>query len=108
MADKIAHLDCCSDPLLKTARRLRRTAHETESIRRCKNCGAYWYYHLRELPCTDDEADRCLWCARLTEEQGAHALDRGKPEADLAFLHTLAGCVQDGEGVRRLKRKPPQ
>ncbi|HEY9173998.1 MAG TPA: hypothetical protein VI136_17090 [Verrucomicrobiae bacterium] len=63
-------------------------------------------YHLHEVAGHSGECDRCLWCAPLTEEQAARALDRAKPERELAFLHSLAGCLRDGEGVRRLKCKP--
>ncbi|MHC1769491.1 MAG: hypothetical protein AB9869_35275 [Verrucomicrobiia bacterium] len=106
MAERIPHLDCCPQPFLKTARRLRRTAKETESIRRCVSCGAHWYYHLRELASSGEEADRWLWCAALTQEETALALDRTRQGSDLAFLQKLAGWLRDSEGVRQLDRKP--
>lgn len=104
MAEKIAHLDCCPEPVLKTVRRLRRTANETESIRRCKSCGAHWYYHMRELASAADETDRPLWCARLNEEQASRAMELKK--TDLSFLPNLPGYLRDGEGIRKLVREP--
>jgi hypothetical protein len=63
-------------------------------------------YHLRELASRGEEDDQRLWCAPLTAEQAARALDRNRADAALDFLHALAGCLCDGEGVRRLERKP--
>jgi len=105
MPEKVEFLDCCSQPVVKTLRALKRTSHEMESIRRCLHCNQYWYYLLLEQETREDTPDRKGWWVKLTSAE-AEPMLASKEKPDLTLLNDKPGIVKDSEGIKRVVGRP--
>jgi hypothetical protein len=105
MPEKLGYLDCCNEPLLETVRHLRKSSHETESIRRCRQCGQQWYYVIHESRHRGESLDYVVWCSRLTAEE-ATLLANAPHQERHKLVDQKVGILRDDEGVRKDARRP--
>lgn len=98
------HLNCCAEALPVTRRTLLDTTHESEELRECEGCGAWWFYRYHEY--VGDSGDSATqWYSLLTAGQAASVLEtEGQP--DLTFLTDCATFMRDQNGVRSVAGQP--
>jgi hypothetical protein len=106
MPEKFLLPDCCERPDLEMVKSFRKTAHDVESVCRCRSCGRHWYYRMHEFATRDEQFDRRIWYASLTEEEVSVVLTC-EGQVDVSFLWEKPGVLQDDEGIKRLPKKPP-
>ncbi len=78
---------------------------EIVSIRRCRNCQAYWYYCLREYPLASANYDRRAWYVRLTPEEAEALVQAGQVPAPARFADR-PGFLTDEDGVSKIQGIP--
>lgn len=44
------HLTCCGEPSLGLLKTLHDKSHDSESVRQCASCGAYWFHRDTVIP----------------------------------------------------------
>ena len=105
MPDKVDYLDCCTQPALETVKSLYDSSHDTEAVRQCQHCQAYWFYRFHEYVSfiTDDEIT--VWYSRLTPEEARGIID-AKERPDLSFQNARPSFVRDHTGVHRTSGQP--
>lgn len=100
------HLDCCSAVSFETVKSLYESSHDDELLRRCRGCGAWWFYRMHEdMSFSGDDDVITTWCTRLTDAEAA-ALRDTEARPDLAFLETRSSIMADGNGVHRVSGQP--
>lgn len=108
--DSVSCIDCCGNPDLETVTPFLATERELVAIRRCRNCGADWFYHLREYQLLggdpdSDLYDRRVWYVRLSPGEAA-VLGSTPGIPDSRLFSERDGFLRDEEGLNRIRGIP--
>jgi len=102
---RLDYLDCCEDPSLINVKKIYESTHDVEILRRCQNCGKYWFFRFHEYVSFHGDDDITIWHSPLTDEEAKTILN-SKERPDLSFLRNRVSFMEDNEGVRKVKRQP--
>ena len=102
------YLDCCASPSLETLLTVYESSHDDELLRRCKSCGAHWFYRFHEdISFTGGDDRITVWYSPLTPDE-AERIRQSGGRADLTFLSSRPSLVSDEHGVRRVAGQPSE
>jgi hypothetical protein len=104
-ANLVSYLNCCLRPMLLTVKGLSASNHDTEALRRCEGCGAYWIYRYHEYVTFDAEDDWTVWYSLLSPEEGERVLE-GEERPDLTFIRDRPSFMEDRQGVKQVPGSP--
>ena len=90
---------------MKDMRVLLDSTHESEVLRQCQTCGAWWFYRFHEYVSYDKDDEITQWYTVVTEEEAATVM-RAKERPDLSFLAKGSGFMIDAQGVQRVDGQP--
>ena len=98
--------NCCANSDLATIRVLYEESHDFEAHKRCKSCGAYWFYRFHELVnFGGGQDDITTWLSPLTDDE-AHIILNSPERPDLSFLQTRRSIMEDDNGKKWVNYAP--
>ncbi|TFF98721.1 MAG: hypothetical protein EU547_00590 [Promethearchaeota archaeon] len=101
----INYLDCCDKPSLYTVKVIYESNHDLESLRICRNCGAYWFYRFHEYVSFYGDDDITVWYSPLTKDE-AERIENAEDRPELSFLKNRESFMEDSQGVKKVKGQP--
>ena len=100
------YVDCCENPSLEKVKVFLSTDYDIVAIRRCRSCGCYWYYWIKERTFSDaDTYDRSIWYVRLNPEE-ANVLADASAAPELSLFKDRPGLLKDSDGMNAIRGIP--
>lgn len=107
LAFEVGFLYCCGKPLLEVVKRLSTDDHDSRSLCRCENCGAWWFHRFYEYIhfYSDLPDDQITWYARLTDDDAKDVL-RSDDFRGMSFLADRPCFRKDERGIATIHGMP--
>ena len=102
------HLTCCGEPSLGLLKTLHDKSHDSESVRQCASCGAYWFHRWHEMIDFDGGDDSMTdWYTRITEDESRTLMSaNGRPDLGFLELGKRPSICIDEQGARETGGQP--